>query len=154
MLTWYAQEQATSCVAACIRMVLTGFSQTLPEMPIRQMIGTPKLGISLVTAVARLNQHGAISQAHEDWNLEDIRDAIREGHFLIVGVERHLLGYPPASHAVVVVNVTSSGVEILDPLDGPQPKQFGLSAFQQAWIHAGQEALIIEAPPTNNEEGK
>ncbi len=146
MLAWYAQEQSTSCVAACIRMVLSSFSQTCTELQIRQMIGTPKLGISLATASSRLNQNGATSHAYDDWNLDDIRDAIREGHFPIVGVERHLLGYAPASHAVVIVQVTSIGVEILDPLDGPQPKQFGFSAFQQAWNYAGQEALIIEAP--------
>ena len=28
MLTWYAQEQPTSCVAACERMVLTEFGIT------------------------------------------------------------------------------------------------------------------------------
>lgn len=154
MLTWYAQEQATSCVAACIRMVLTGFSQTYTELQIRQMIGTPKLGLSLVTAASRLNQHGATSQTHEDWNLDAIRDAIRTGYFPIVGVERHLLGYSPASHAVVVMSVTSSGVEILDPLNGTQPKQFSLSAFQQAWNSAGQEVLVIEAPPTSSEQRK
>ena len=146
MIAWYAQEQSTSCVAACVRMALSSFSQTCTESQIRQMIGSPKLGISLAAASSRLNQNGATSHTYDEWNLDDIRDAVREGAFPIVGVERHLLGYPPASHAVMTVQVTSTGVEILDPLDGPQPKPFGFYTFQQAWNYAGQEALIIEAP--------
>ncbi|HEX4951502.1 MAG TPA: cysteine peptidase family C39 domain-containing protein [Blastocatellia bacterium] len=151
MMIWYAQEHPTSCVAACIRIVMSSFSLTCAEMQIRLIIGNPKLGISLVTTSAHLNQQGATSYAYDDWSLDDIRDAIRDGRFPIVGVERHWLGYAPASHAVVVVNVTSTGVEILDPLDGPQPKQFGVSAFQQAWHFAGQEVLILESPPPINE---
>lgn len=154
MLTWYGQELSTSCVAACIRMVLTGFSQILTEAQIRQMVGASKLGISLAAAAAHLNQHGAVSQVYDDWNLDDLRDAIREGQFPIVGVERQVLGYAPASHAVIVMKIAITGVEILDPLDGPQVKQFGAVAFQQAWNNAGQEALIIKAPPVNLDQGK
>ena len=35
MLTWFAQEQPTSCVAACVRMVLTGFGVVWTEEQIR-----------------------------------------------------------------------------------------------------------------------
>ena len=34
MLTWFAQEQPTSCVAACVRMVLTGFGVVWTEQQI------------------------------------------------------------------------------------------------------------------------
>ena len=68
-------------------------------------------------------------------------------HYPIVGVERHLLGYPPASHAIVLVSITSRHVHALDALDGPQPQQYGVAAFELAWTLSGKEALVIEMPP-------
>ena len=73
---------------------------------------------------------------------------MRTGQYPIVGVERHLLGYPRAFHAIVIVQITSTTVEVLDPLDGPAPRQYGLAAFTEAWELAGREVLLIEAPPT------
>lgn len=32
MLVWYAQEHPTSCVAACVRMVLTSFGEDWTEV--------------------------------------------------------------------------------------------------------------------------
>ena len=69
------------------------------------------------------------------------------GHYPIVGVERHLLGHPPASHAIVVLQITSRTIHVLDPVAGPQPQRSGREAFVLAWQMAGREALVIEAPP-------
>src|SRR6266568_7858276 len=110
MLTWFAQEQPTSCVAACVRMVLTGFGVVWTEGQVRTIFGRPRLGITLTAAQARLVHAGARAVLHEDWSLDDLRETLRRGHYPIVGVERHLLGHPPASHAIVVVQVTSSAV--------------------------------------------
>lgn len=147
MLIWHAQEHPTSCVAACVRMALTGFGQDWTEAQVRQMLGRSRLGITLLAAPTGLVQAGAAAFLHDDWSLDDLRDSLRQGQYPIVGVERHPLGYQPASHAIVLVNVTSGYVEALDPLDGPQPRQYGLPAFELAWRLAGREALIIETPP-------
>jgi ABC-type bacteriocin/lantibiotic exporter with double-glycine peptidase domain len=147
MLTWHAQEQPTSCVAACVRMVLTGFGLQWTEGQVRLLLGRPRLGITLTAAHARLVHAGARARLHEAWNLDDLREAIRRGHTPLVGVERHLLGYPPASHAIVVVQVTSRTVEVLDPLEGPHPQRYGREAFAQAWAMAGNDVLVLEAPP-------
>jgi len=64
-----------------------------------------------------------------------------------VGVERHLLGYARAFHAVVLVEVTSAAVTVLDPLDGPEPRRYGIAAFVSAWEVAGREALVVEVAP-------
>lgn len=73
--------------------------------------------------------------------------ARRSGTATTVGVERHLLGHPPASHAIVVVQVTSRAVHVLDPFEGPQPQRYGHEAFVLAWEMAGHEALVLEVPP-------
>lgn len=147
MLTWFAQELASSCVAACVRMALNGLGDSRDEAQVRQLIGYSRLGVSLAAAQARLVEAGAIVEWHTDWNLADLRDALRAGHFPIVGVERHLLGYPRAFHAIVLVNITSATVEALDPLDGPTSCRYGVAAFTEAWELAGREVLLIETPP-------
>jgi hypothetical protein len=128
-------------------MVLTGFGLSWTEDQVRRVLGRPRLGITLTAAQARLAQAGARATLHPAWNLDDLREAVRRGEAPIVGVERHLLGSPPASHAIVVVQVTSRTVEALDPMEGPQPQAYGHGAFTQAWALAGQEVLVVKAPP-------
>ncbi len=67
MLTWYAQEQPTLCVAACVRMVLTGFGLLWTEGQVRTLLGRPRLGITLTAAHVRLVQAGARATLHEAW---------------------------------------------------------------------------------------
>lgn len=147
MLTWYAQDHPTSCVAACVRMVLTDFHADWTEAQIRELLGRPRLGITLTATQACLVQAGARVTLHHDWSLDDLREALGRGHYPIVGVERYPLGYPAASHAVVVVRITSRHVQALDSLVGPQPQRYSVRAFELAWRLSGREALVIETPP-------
>ena len=96
-------------------------------------------------AHARLVHAGARAALHEDWSLADLCETLWRGHYPIVGVERHLLGHPPESHAIVV-QITSRAVHVLDPVEGPQPQRYGREAFVLAWQMAGREALVLEAP--------
>ena len=149
MLTWFAQEQPTSCVAACVRMVLTGFGVVWTEEQIRTILGRPRLGITLTAAHARLVHAGArVRRSTRTGASMTSARALRRGHYPIVGVERHLLGHPPASHAIVVVQITSRAVHVLDPVEGPQPQRSGREAFVLAWQMAGREALVVEVPPS------
>ena len=147
MISWYGQELPTSCVSACVRMVLASFGVELPERQVRRMLGHTFLGLSLARAHASLQSQGALTHFHADWNAADLRDALRQKLTPIVGVERHILGHPPASHAVVVVALKSQGVTVLDPFTGPQAQIYSLQTFEMAWQLAGPEALIIELPP-------
>lgn len=128
-------------------MVLTGFGVVWTEGQIRTIFGRSRLGITLTAAQARLVHAGARVALHEDWSLDDLREALGRGHYPLVGVERHPLGHPPVSHAIVVVQITSRAVHVLDPVEGPQPQRYGHEAFVRAWEMAGHEALVVEAPP-------
>jgi hypothetical protein len=128
-------------------MILSGFVESWTEAQVRQVLGRPRLGVTLSEARRCLVQAGAIALLYDDWSLDDLRDSLAQGQYPIVGIERHPLGYPPASHAVVLVSLTSRHVKVLDPLDGPQAKQYGLRAFLLAWKLSGREALVITAPP-------
>lgn len=119
----------------------------MAEAQVRHLIGHTSLGISLGAAQEKLVEAGAMAQLRDDWSLDDLRDTLRAGHHPIVGVERHLLGYPRAFHAVVLIEVTSAAITALDPLDGPELRRYGIAAFTAAWEMAGREALVIETPP-------
>ncbi|NOT53544.1 MAG: hypothetical protein HOP18_02965 [Deltaproteobacteria bacterium] len=153
MLVWYAQELPSSCVAACVRMVLGGLNVPVTEARVRHLIGHSRLGTSLAMAQRKLRDAGVMALFHEDWSLDDLRDMLRAGFHPIVGVERHQLGYSRAFHAIALIEVTSTAVTVLDPLDGPDPRGYGVPAFVSAWVMAGREALIIKAAPLTPLEG-
>ncbi|HEV8716876.1 MAG TPA: cysteine peptidase family C39 domain-containing protein [Candidatus Binatia bacterium] len=50
MLVWCAQELRSSCVAACVRMVLGGLGAQVTEAQVRHLIGHTRLGVSLTVA--------------------------------------------------------------------------------------------------------
>ena len=149
MPTWFAQELSSSCVSACVRIVLTSFDVTASEEQVRRLLRHDKFGLSLTIAQERLASARAEVSFHNDWSLDDLRDELRQGRYPIVGVERHWLGYSSASHAIVLVGLSSSGVEVLDPMNGPQVRTFGLPAFEQAWTRADKEVLVITSAPSN-----
>lgn len=142
MIRLFRQEHPASCVAACVRMVLSGFGQTLDESRIRQLLGNPRFGLTLSQANRKLLEIGAVAEWHDDWSLDDLRDALREGTFPIVGVERQFFGHPSAAHAIVITNMQSAEIEFLDPLaDAPQKTR--KETFTTTWETAGCEALIL-----------
>ncbi len=146
MMQWHAQEHPASCVAACLRMVLSGFGAQVTEAALRQLLGNPRSGLTLAEAAAKLRAIGATAAWYADWGLDDLRDCLRDGNHPIVGVERSYFGHPNAAHAVVIVALHATEVELLDPLHGPAPRVTLIETFAAAWRKAGQEALILTAP--------
>ncbi len=146
MIQWFAQEHPASCIAACLRIVLSSFGAQSAEQEIRRMLGNPRSGLTLGEAAARLSGHGAVAEWHSDWGLDDLRDCVSGGGYPIVGIERSYFGHPSAAHAVVVVDVRATEIEMLDPLLGPQPLTSQIETFVAAWRTAGQEALILVTP--------
>ncbi len=126
-------------------MVLSSFGENWTEYEITEIFGNPRLGIILAQAQIKLANVGAISEFDTELNLDDLRDFTRRNIFPIVGVERHILGYLPASHAVVISRVMSGNIEIFDPFEKEYPKIFGQKSFETAWQLSGKECLIIHA---------
>ena len=146
MMLWYAQEHPSSCVAACLRMVLAHFGQQHSESHLRRLLGNPRFGITLRQATDRLLVAGAVAQWYTDWGLDDLRDCLRDGSYPIVGIERRFFGHPSATHAVVMTVVQSAEVEMFDPLLGPASQSSQLATFAAAWRSAGQEVLVLLSP--------
>jgi hypothetical protein len=93
--------------------------------------------LTLGQAAIRLSECGAAAERHVDWGLDDLRDSVRGGDYPIVGIERRYFGHPGAAHAVVVVAVRATEIEMLDPLLGPEPRVSLIETFAAAWRRAG-----------------
>src|SRR4051794_31935872 len=124
MIAWFKQEHPASCVAACLRMVLTGFGQQRAEVEIRRLLGNPRFGVTLRRAVIKLVEAEAIAEFHDDWGIDDLRDCLRAGWYPIVEVERRFFGHPDASHAVAIVEIRGLEVMVSDPLVGPDLQNY------------------------------
>ena len=137
MMLWCAQEHPSSCVAACLRMVLASFGPHRSASDIRRVLGNPRFGLTLTQAAHRLLAAGAVAQWYDDWGIDDLRDGLRQGGSPIVGIERRFFGHPSATHAVVLTAVQRTEVEMLDPLLGPAPHISQLATFAAAWRRSG-----------------
>jgi ABC-type bacteriocin/lantibiotic exporter with double-glycine peptidase domain len=145
-MNWFAQELRTSCVAACVRMVLSLFGQEFPVSLLRERLQVSPLGLSLGEAAVQLTRLGVTAEFHRRWNIPDLRDCLRKGFFPIVGIERRVFGYPDASHAIVVRAITSQVTEVLDPLSQQASDALPLVTFELAWVESGRQALVIQSP--------
>lgn len=145
MIVWYEQEHQASCVAACVRMVLSSFGQALPENEIRHFLGSPRFGLTLGNAAHGLTGASVIAEYHSDWGVDDLRDCLKAGEYPIVGVERRFFGYASAAHAVVLISIRSAEVTVLDPLIGPALQTYQLNTFERAWQTAGKETLVLQS---------
>ncbi len=111
---------------------MASLGKPLSESEIIRILGNPRLGITLAKAQVKLSEFGANAELDADLNLDDLRDYTRQNIFPIVGVERHILGYLPSSHAVVVSKVTGTQIECFNPFEKDYPKTFGRESFELA----------------------
>ncbi len=136
----YEQEKDSSCLPACLRMVLAAYGIFLPEKDVRQLCGWTALASTSSTNVVAAARALGFIHSREDHGLRlhDLRDALRSRLFPIVGIDLQAYGRF-GLHAQVVVSVTTRGVRVHDPLLGRFVT--GLLVFEEAW--SGSEFLTI-----------
>ena len=102
------------------------------------MLGT------LSTDVVRAAEQLGFTDSIEDRSLRlhDLRDALREGHYPIVGVNLRSLRGSWSSHAQVVAEITSSLVRVHDPLLGRL--RLKSQTFEAAWADADYLAILVK----------
>lgn len=163
---WKQQEEPVSCAIACQRTVLESIiSLSLPEKQLAELAEKngwydPIRGTSMLHTGALLNLFGVPTKSHFDCDIDDLKEALRLGEKIIVGLDaneiwspqRDLADYPlelpDSGHAVQVTGIQSneSGetfVILNDPgiADGAA-KQIRLDDFLNAWEDFGYFATI------------
>ena len=140
---FYKQEKDSSCLPACLRMVLAARNVLLSERQLRELCGWhPRRSTTSTGVVAAARALGFLQSREENGlRLHDLRDALRTGLFPIVGVDLQPYGLM-GQHAQVVVSVSTRGVMLQDPLLG----QFtaSLFVFEQAWSGSDFLTILIE----------
>ena len=129
---FYAQEKSSSCLPACLRMVLDAYGLKLSERELRRQTGwREQIGTSSTAVVAVAKSLGFLdSREVFGLRLHDLRDALRAGVYPIVGIGLEPYGHT-GQHAQVVVRVTSRRVSVHDPLLGRLTPN--LLTFESAW---------------------
>jgi ABC-type bacteriocin/lantibiotic exporter with double-glycine peptidase domain len=144
MLPLFGQELETSCVAACVRMVLASLGHMLTEAEIRTRCGHSRLGMRLNQIAGGLKDLPITVEYHLDWSRDDLSAAVRHEAFPIVGLDLRPIEGLFAFHAVIVVGLKSDQVVLHDPRYSNGAQLVGLPAFEMAWNNVDREAVIIK----------
>jgi ABC-type bacteriocin/lantibiotic exporter with double-glycine peptidase domain len=141
----FSQELPTSCVAACVRMVLASLGHLLTEADIRQLCGHTSAGMRLNQIAYGLRGLSVAVDYRIGWVLEDLIEAVQRDVSPIIGIDLRPVEGIFAFHAVVVSDIASDQIVVHDPLYQQGPRSIGLATFETAWHSADSEAVIISA---------
>jgi ABC-type bacteriocin/lantibiotic exporter with double-glycine peptidase domain len=141
---FYAQETPDSCLPACLRMVLATRGLRFPERQLRRLCNCrPMIGTVSTDVVRAAQQLGCVDSVEDrSLSLMDLRDAVREGCYPIVGVNLRRLRGIWSPHAQVVVEITSTQVRIHDPLLGRL--RLASLTFEGAWADADYLTILVK----------
>ena len=153
MLPLFPQELPTSCVPACVRMVLAGLGHSLSEADTRHRCGHTAVGTTLSQIAKGLRDIPVVVEYQIDWSLEDLTDVVLSGGWPIVAIDLRPVEGIFAFHSVVVADITSDQMLVHDPLHVVGPRSIGRSTFEIAWNSAQREAVVIRSKNLLSERG-
>ena len=140
---FHAQEKASSCLPACLRMVLSAYGVEVSENDLRKACGwDPLLSTSSTAVVTAAGQMG-FTRSREGYGLRlyDLRDLLRRGVFPILSIQLQPYGLI-GNHAQVVVSITAGHIDVYDPLLGPMRTRH--RTLDEAWKLGGYLTILIE----------
>lgn len=137
------QSKPGTCLPACIRMVLAARGDERTEEELATILGSYEFGTP-ASRVTRLTELGYQVQ-FEPSSLDELQGHLEQNHFPIVFVQADLLPWADFGgfHALVLVEVTSDGVSVLDPALESGPSDLSRDGFLLAWQEFDCLAAII-----------
>ena len=127
------QEQRSSCLAACVRMVLAHYGHSCSEDELRQLLGTGSQG-TRARELLRIASLGFDVQLQCS-SLADLGAALMAGTPPIVFLDTGFLDYwsLDCPHVAVLVGMELAAVSLNDPFFDAAPQKASLAGFVQAW---------------------
>lgn len=147
MLPLFAQELTTSCIAACVRMVLADLGLSLTEAEIRHRCGHSKVGMRLNEVPGGLKDLPVAVAYETEWGIDDLIEAVHIGLKPVVGIDLRAVDGIFAFHAIVLAGITAYEVSVHDPQYMEGPRSISIDTFGLAWFGADAEAVIIAPEP-------
>ncbi len=126
-----------------MRMVLAHFGSSISEEDLRALCDCTVWGTRAGDAVAAARNLGFSKTAKHNLDIDSLKELLDLGLYPIVFVEARL--HPDSQsqkHAVVVVKVGESEVEVLDPTRGEI--SLSIEDFEGEWKHMRRLAILIE----------
>jgi ABC-type bacteriocin/lantibiotic exporter with double-glycine peptidase domain len=143
----HKQEQRSSCLAACVRMVLAHYGDSRSEDELRRLLGTGSQG-TRARDVLRVAAAGFDVQLHFS-SLAAVGAALLAGTPPIVFLDTGPLDYwsSDCPHVAVLVGLDHATVLPNDPYFDTAPQQTSLAGFQAAWACNQHLAAFIRPKP-------
>ena len=142
------QEQANSCLAACVRMALAYYGVDFAEADLRRLLRTRGMGTSPARVMIELPRLGFLAYVL-DGNLRLLADYLADDVVCIVHLwTEHLTmwgGHDPVVHAVIVTAVADTAVVVNDPTRAEPGLAVPKAEFMAAW--QGSDFLLIAIQP-------
>ena len=129
----YQQEFESSCLAACVRMILEYSGKSLLEKDLRKLLKTKPTGTSPINIhhISSLGFEVGLFQS----SIQEILSFLHQNIPPIVFIWRE-----PILHAVVVVgyNQDTDNWYINDPSESQAAKELDMTTFSEAWSYSNQ----------------
>ena len=134
----FFQTNPSSCVSACIRMILDFYGLKKTEFEIRELCGDDGTGLESSKAVKAILELGFNCDKPDNLAIEDLIDCVSDNLFPIA----YLRFNPNAkyAHAVVVYKISNEKVFVLDPQTGE--REIDINQFAEIWSRGS--TIIIE----------
>jgi len=144
----HLQETDSSCLPACVRMVLTFLNVEQTESELRRLLRTRVYGTSVLN-VRWLETLGLEVQLLSG-TLDEIRSAIANGQpvvvFLWTGELSHWQSEDSVDylHAVVVIGFDEAHLLVNDPAYTTHPVSILRQEFLETWSYSRQTMILLE----------
>ena len=129
------QETDTGCLPACAQMVLSYLGITRSQTELVHILGTHPLAGTPYSRITRLRSLD-IEVTYQTGDLDDVSHYLAQNIPVIAFVQLRELSYWGgrwAQHALVVVAVDETNVQVLDPAQGEQIISISREEFVLAW---------------------
>jgi ABC-type bacteriocin/lantibiotic exporter with double-glycine peptidase domain len=139
----FQQELDSSCVAACVRMVLAHYGDVRSEADLRTLLDTKPTG-TRAGNVMRLS--GPAFEVYlRSSNLTELQAVLADNQPAIVFLQTGAMEYWSIDifHTAVLIGLDAMTVALNDPYFAAAPQLTSLQSFEKAWAATGQFAALI-----------
>lgn len=123
-------------------MVLSSFGLNIAEDQLRVRCDCNAFGTDALKTVDAARQLGFNGTAKHTLSLPEIERLLSSGHYPVVLVDLRPIDGIRGTHAMVVIGITSSAVNVYDPARGE--RFISRRAFVAAWTIQNNLAIIVQ----------
>lgn len=139
----YRQETEYSCAPACLRMVLAVRGIHKTEQELRDLCDSTTLGTYSLGLIEAARKLGFLNSRKYNLTLAELKEQLERGLFPIVYIRTRLTPDSlPQEHAVVVIEVATSHVRLLDPVR--EEIMESLENFSTQWKLMRHLTILVE----------